>query len=467
MANPAAEARAKVQANYPGATVVERTHRGIRHNIGPNKYALDMSIGPMHYGVDQEIDTAWEAAAAPWTWQMVKAGFSCFAKDRLDAATVARYTDPNTGEYVELDPQNLQYSNDRNDIELIAVPDSVLGTISDDTVTWPDGYGLGRSFKWQAQTERLHKELILESGSLPAVPQFIRDGGNPVLELALSFRKSSSAVGIYVNGVLWDEKAGNPQETITNVEWRIISTQQTLWYFGLPRSWDSSVGFIIGTFTLKKQGPSLYITHRVPLLWIEDTDRVWPIKIDVTVDEQIGATGDDGYFRSDGPHDTSGGIGQISGLLGGFTRDAYRRYTGLSGLSGVTITTAYESLYGEAAQAGTPETNIYCEETASPSWPYSDRADYIGRSLTTAFTVMDTTITEDAWTNTPSHVSVLQELVNSVDPSEIVFQHRQDSAPADSRLTFECWDSDTTHAGKLHMEYTPSPTHFRKLFGYL
>ena len=52
MANPAADARAKVQANSPGASVSARGRKAITHQhpSHPNKFASDYHIGPIHYG---------------------------------------------------------------------------------------------------------------------------------------------------------------------------------------------------------------------------------------------------------------------------------------------------------------------------------------------------------------------------------------------------------------------------------
>lgn len=54
MANPAAEAHARVLAAHPEAVVVERGRNSIKHRLadGPDgrpRFALDCSIGPLHY----------------------------------------------------------------------------------------------------------------------------------------------------------------------------------------------------------------------------------------------------------------------------------------------------------------------------------------------------------------------------------------------------------------------------------
>ncbi|KKL74917.1 hypothetical protein LCGC14_2060060, partial [marine sediment metagenome] len=98
MANPAAEARAKVQAAHPETVVVERGRNSIKHRLadapdGRQRFALDCSIGPLHYGPnnDQEIDTELVPSVAPWDWEMTKAGFEVRAISDLSAGQVIEY----------------------------------------------------------------------------------------------------------------------------------------------------------------------------------------------------------------------------------------------------------------------------------------------------------------------------------------------------------------------------------------
>ncbi|KKK68369.1 hypothetical protein LCGC14_2944750, partial [marine sediment metagenome] len=266
MANPAAEARAKVLATHPEAVVVGRGRNSIKHQIadspeGRPRFALDVAIGPLHYGPaeDQEIDTALVPSVAPWDWEMTKAGFEVRALSRLDAGQVIEYRDGS--EWVRFQPMALQYSNDLDQIQQIAMPGAVDAAVDDDTLTWTDGYGPGRSLSWQAQTARLAKLLTINAPTdLPAVDQFILDGGGPVLELNFVFA-FSSGVTPYVNGQPWG-RGGQAKDRDTQglVEFR-NDAGDVLWWFNLPRSWDADGNEQLGTFRFKKQGNSLYVTH--------------------------------------------------------------------------------------------------------------------------------------------------------------------------------------------------------------
>ncbi|KKN41161.1 hypothetical protein LCGC14_0725910, partial [marine sediment metagenome] len=326
MANPAADARAKVKANHPEAVVVERGRNFIKHRLanhadGRQRFALDVAIGPLHYGPDnnQEIDTAFQPSVAPWQHEMIKAGFEVRALSDLSAGQVIEYR--NGSEWVRFQPMALQYSNDLNQIQQISMPGAVDASVDDDMLTWTDGYGPGRSLSWQAQTARLAKLLTIGSlADLPAVDQFILDGGTPVLELNLIFAHSAG-VTPYVNGQPWSKGDRNTQGL---VEFR-DGQGNVLWWFNLPRSWDAEGNEQLGTLRFKKQGNSLYVSHRVPLGFVQGA--VYPLMVDVTVDEQVGASTDDAYQGEGSSLNNAGNTMFIGDIAGTVYNSGYRFQT--------------------------------------------------------------------------------------------------------------------------------------------
>ncbi|KKN19506.1 hypothetical protein LCGC14_0944930, partial [marine sediment metagenome] len=326
MANPAAEARAKVKAAHPEAAVVQRGRNSIKHRLadhpdGRQRYALDVAIGPYHYGPasDQEIDTALVPSTAPWDWEMTKAGFEVRALSNLSAGQVIEYR--NGSEWVRFQPMALQYSNDLNQIQQISMPQAVDAAVDDDTLTWADGYGPGRSLSWQAQTARLAKLLTIGSlADLPAVDQFILDGGTPVLELNLIFAHSAG-VTPYVNGQPWSKGDRNTQGL---VEFR-DGQGNILWWFNLPRSWDTEDNEQLGTFRFKKQGNSLYVSHRVPLSFVQGA--VYPLYVDTVVDEQVGTGTDDAYQGEGGSLNNAGNTMFTGDIAGTVYNSGYRFQT--------------------------------------------------------------------------------------------------------------------------------------------
>ena len=472
MTSPALIARVAAQIRWPGAVVVERGRGHIkhRHPIQPNRFMLDTQVGGVgwHYGPSNlEVDTAWEPGVAPWAYQMVKAEFNAYLLSRLDAGMVGRYTDPTTGEYVEFDPQNLQWTNDLDQIQSVDIPKSVDAVISDDTARWPNGYGPGRHFSWQAQTARFEKLLTIDTlASLPTANATIRAGGNPSLELQLTFRRSAG-VQIWINGALWNEASNNPQPTSGLVEFRQISTGQVLWWFNLPRSWDSAGNQVIGTFWFKKQGPNLNVFHRIPLAWIEDAARVWPIKVDTTIDKQVAANGDDAM------ESVSSGVVSITPpynyLEFGYRWETFHiglRFTAISGLSGVTIdkVNTYLTFRALETDSGAFVGDWYAHDVAAPG-SFSGAYDISGRPRTTA-TCEGDGVDFGNWTSggdynfvgdgVNSIGDIIQELANSYDPSAIALLHIYASGTGE-RETPD-YSNSTTLCPKLHIEYTAGGT---------
>ena len=467
MANPALEARAKVNAAHPEAVVVERGRNSIKHRLadasdGRQRFALDVAIGPLHYGPneDQEIDTALVPSTAPWDWEMTKAGFEVRALSDLSAGQVIEYR--SGSEWVRFQPMALQYSNDLNQIQQISMPQAVDATVDDDMLTWTDGYGPGRTLTWQAQTARLAKLLTINTlADLPTVDQFILDGGNSVLELNLIFA-FSSGVEPYVNGQPWG-KGGQTQDKDTQglVEFR-DDQGNILWWFNLPRSWDADGNEQLGTLRFKKQGNSLYVSHRVPLSFVQGA--VYPLSIDVTIDEQVGASTDDATEMDTG----SMVLSQTWAAFGNFVgyRESGFRFEGISGLSGGTIDVASLTFYAQASDTGSFVGDFYAHDAEAPgTFTTTDGnvSDTAQRPRTTATCEADSidfgnwTVNveypfDDSGSDTDTIKDIIQELANSYDPSVIVILFIFTSGNGE-RLA-KTYDNDTSLAAKLHIEYT-------------
>ncbi len=455
--NPAAEARAKVKENHPEAVVVERGRNSIKHRLadasrGRKRFALDVAIGPYHYGPDndQEIDTALVPSTAPWDWEMTKAGFEVRALSDLSAGQVIEYR--SGSEWVRFQPHALQYSNDLDQIQPISMPQSVNATVDDDTLTWTGGYGPGLDFSWQVQTARLMKLLTINApGDLPAVDQFILDGGNPVLELNLIFAHSSG-VTPFVNGQEW--KRGD-RDTQGLVEFR-DDAGNILWWFNLPRSWDVQNEVVLGTLRFKKQGNSLFVSHRVPLDFIQLPANAYPLKIDTTVDEQVGAA-DDNAREDDTScrRDIAVGIGNGFGNI----RQSGYRFQTVAVANSATIDVSYIELYA----VGTGHTGVKSKVMGhdvddSPDYSTCDLDTRISSVATTAKTDWDpSSWLDNIWHQSPSIVDSVQEIVDRggwVSDQAMGILHGDDGTTSINIITSDSYDTDTTKAPKLHIEFT-------------
>ncbi|KKN87583.1 hypothetical protein LCGC14_0256240, partial [marine sediment metagenome] len=276
-----------------------------------------------------------------------------------------------------------------------------------------------------------------------------------------------SGVEPYVNGQAWGkgQNAGD-RDTQGLVEFR-DGDGNVLWWFNLPRSWDSEGNEQLGTFQFKKQGNSLFVTHRVPLSYVQDA--VYPLMVDVTVNDQIAADTDDMYEI-----ESSGNVWDGSGMAlkdntttsrnwGGFRWDSP---TGSWPANGDTIDVAYQESYFYDNPGDDIHHHIYAEDAAGPGTftAGSGSYDITGRTPTTAKVDWDAigVAPSGAWVQSPSLVSVFQELVDDYTITAVVLVWKS-GLKDDTHVSDREWtrirehDTSSTFAAKLHIEYTLSP----------
>jgi hypothetical protein len=179
-----------------------------------------------------------------------------------------------------------------------------------------------------------------------------------------------------------------------------------------------------------------------------------------TLNLQVGATADDGNY-STGP---DGGIDDADGYPScGWVDDAFgnnenstiwARFTGVSGLTTVTIQSATYQMYGSGnfGDAGI-DIHIVAEKTAAPANPTS-KTDGAGRTRTTEFTQF-TGAQPTSQFNSYTVTDVIQELADAVNPSVIlIFCDGQDyTAGTDHFHYIEAYETSSTNAPKLDITY--------------
>ena len=239
------------QIDTKSEIISARTINSKTHDLGEGRYAWDGSIGAIHYEDNgwQEIDNYFEPGVAPWDWQMLEAGYHIRVKEDITAGQIIEFE--KQGETVQFQPMALEWTNDLDQIQPIAMPNNVTPVVTNPevdllpavgmlshqgTIRWNDAYGEGLDFEWQCATTRLMKVLEIESLSkLPSPEQYILDSDNPVLRLNLIF-DPSSGTGIYVDDELWDKSS--KIQTFSTIEFR--KADEVLWGFMPLRYWFSA-----------------------------------------------------------------------------------------------------------------------------------------------------------------------------------------------------------------------------------
>ena len=481
MTNPAADARAMAQANWPGASVFSRSRKAITHQhpTNPLKFASDYHVGPIHYGAseDQEIDTDWEAGGIPdqpWLWKMVQNDFNAYAMPGtadFDAGQIIRYVDPDSSEEITFQPQQIQWSNDLDQIEAVADPATIAGAVSGEELTWLGAYGAGIDFVWQAQTGRMQKRIEIDALATIGPPaQFILDGGNAYLKVPFIFQKTLG-LEIWIDGVEWDEKANNPLITANQVEFK--SGSSTLFYMAQP--WAASTNEAIEDsenikveLFFRKTGPNLFVEVRIPWSWLETV--TYPIAIDPSVNYQVGASSDDAWQSAGSTMnltDTDHVTDAVDEWLGS-------RWTGVTLDDGATIDVVWVDVAIKNLNQDEPNVTIDFEDASAPGTFTTANNNISGRTGTTATVLWDDPnyginaswqFTSDIKTP-PELKTIIQELVDSYDYSlgSSMVCRMEALGPNSRDLQTRTYDGDTAKAAKLHIQFTAPGGAERRVF---
>lgn len=451
MARPAEELRNRAQERWPGASVSRRGRRWIEHAhpTDTRRRMLDVSIGALHYGdnADLEIDTAWQADSDTWQHAMLDADFHARAKASFQGAPLVEYEDRASGHTITFQARQLEYTNDRNDIQAINPPQAVNATVADDVLSWAGAFGTGLDFEWEAQTSRLAKRLVIQSlASLPSPTAQILGGENPVLRLAWQMAYSTGHP--FIDGVQWNPNSD--VDTFGVVEFR-DEAGNVLFAFSPSRAFDGNDEETPLVTRLSRSGPNLFVEVRVPWAWLETA--AYPVTVDPTVDAQIADSNEDGSEILDGTINL--GDAQPR-LAAGEDEYTIQRFTGVTISQGATIDVAYISLAVSNSGRDKPNFNIYAEDVDNAPAPSTTTSDISGRTPTTAATEWTALggLGGIATYNSPSIVAVIQEIVDRAGwaSGNAIAIICDDLGSGDFQHYHH--NGSPTDAPRLHVEYT-------------
>jgi len=456
--NPAAQIRSEMQSKWPGATVFKRGKGYLKmaHPSVARKRSLDTQVGAKYHKGNgpwteaDEIDTAWVVSSGAWDYEVTKNDFYCYVRDSVPVSY--RYVDGVTSGEVELTVDQPQWVNDAGDKENLSISFSqVTPSINDDTIRWND-IAPGWDIAVQAQTARLAKRVYIESlGSLGDAPTV---GGVEYLSFQLKFQKTSG-LDIWINGVLWNEKNNNPQQTDGIIEFRDAS-QNVVFSFQVPWAVDADDSQPSVVQYVRNTGNQLWIEVRVPWSWLQSAN--YPIEIDPTIDEQVGASTDDAY------EDTTSGSVNVTDTrvrapdsnreMAGF------RWTTVDLESTDTIDVAYFQLRVFTDAGDDPSCDWEVENADSPATFSTASNDLSNRTVYgTSVAWDDTNIMTggEGFYSSPSIVSLIEAVIagaNWDNNDPIVLLGTYNGSYNGGPLSSRSYDNDTSHGAKLHIEYT-------------
>lgn len=469
MGCPARAIREDIAQRYPGAEVVARGRSWIKHRVGADRFVWTGLVGPapLHfgtepYGWESEIDTEWAVGDpvgdAPWLY-VIKgtAGYDAYFGPgtlAFDAGQIVRYVHVGTGEAVAFQPLQLQWSNDLDQIEPVGDVQAVDGVVAGDEVLFAGAYGAGLDFRWQAQAVRLWKGLRVEAGALGVPPAWMDEAGL-CLKLQFVFGVSPQ-VTVWIDGQQWNKNT----RTVTGNEVEFRYGDVALWSFKAPRAVGFDGAAVAGEQVFRKSGNNLIVEVRVPWVWLQGA--VYPVVVDPTVNEVIGASADDaqestvGFVTVDGSYVAASQAGAWCGF----------RFQTVAAEG--TCNNAYLSIWCANSANDDPDVVIYAEdEDDVAAYSAGATSDISGRTYTTASTVWQATGIGTGYVQAPDLVDEVQEVFDrggwsSGNDMGIAYEGQSSSA-----FTVTAWDGNPDRAAKLDIDYTSGEAEAASLLALL
>jgi hypothetical protein len=288
-----------IVSREPIEIVARRSAYAKHYQLGPQQYRAVISAAPMHYldenGRWQDIDTditklpdgtfaseansvkmhfparlgpagtiTADATAYPVTapaWQ--RAGVQVAQEEPVDVAASARDFS------VVWTPQAMAFSDEEGHTTLIANVAATDGDVHDNVIRYPEAFP-HTTEEFKVLPAGFKHNLILSA--LPQLP------GDSMSTLDYSGELTlPPEIGLFVDGV---EQKGD-FTTGSNVELR-DQQGETLGYLMAPYAYeqDDPRQMVQGTHAIHREVGSITLTVHIPLVWLTDPNRTYPVVID-------------------------------------------------------------------------------------------------------------------------------------------------------------------------------------------
>lgn len=284
MANHAA----LIRQENAGLDVVGRGRHFVEFALPDGKRRHVATIDPLHKrDSETEIDATWYPDSGAWQWRIGENDWQAHARSVFNVGSLIEWRH-SSGEWVIVDPQSINWINQDNSRQQIAIKQAVTGTASDATLTFENAYGAGRHFEYIAHPRRLIKHFVLDQ-ALPDPAAWLTGALWFEVEWTIT---NSAGVELYLDGARWKRKNKVKVQTANAIEFRSLATGEVLWYADAPIATDSTAAENGGPqrsacqYEVAAQGGSYFIRVRVPREWM--LSAVYPVIIDPTFTDGYG-----------------------------------------------------------------------------------------------------------------------------------------------------------------------------------
>jgi len=350
---------ALIRQENAGLTVSRRGRRFLEFALPDGKTKHVATIEPLHLrDSETEIDATWVTDTGAWQWKLASTDFQAHARSVFNVGNLYEWRH-SSDEWVIVDPQSINWINQDNSRQQIAIKQAITGAANDATLTFQNAYGAGRHFSYTAHPKRLIKHITIDTlGDLPA----------PTVTGTIWFEaeftiSNSSGVELYLDGVRWARGNNVRVRTGNQIEFR-NDAGDVLWYADAPIATDSDGETVSAEYEVRRQGGTYFITVRVPREWL--LSAVYPVIVDPTFTDGYGGdvtTYADTCILSPLPESNNGARPDLWSQA---SRHVLLRFILSSIDSGATCDSA--TLYVTYKQPDEATYNVYQIATANGDW---------------------------------------------------------------------------------------------------
>lgn len=467
------------QTAYPGQFEAEpvepvelvgnRTRTSKTYSLGDGKYALNVSIGSIHYKDDlsdpeelwKEIETGIVSSnRTNWDWEVSRGHWTLLIAEDTTVAL------GRSGHWIGFRYAGFGYLDwATKDYVVLGTPNSVTPVVTGNTITWSNLFG-GVDLEYVYDADGFKENLY--------ITQSARDWlvAHPPSSYGLDNQTT-----YLVGGLECDWQSAYPAETIdgTPVNWSNVNEfvdQGVFWRHPITSE-------IVTALPIGKAGhPDIYVGNwtdiRYRFYTLEENHYLlfgarvlelnsFPsgtIVLDPTVNEQVGSGYDDAHEKGDSTFSNSDSSVETFSRTSPdsqFYKCAGYRFQSVAIPQGATIDVAYMQVHCVATSD--PLLTIYGHDVDDAD-DFNDNQHIISetyRPRTSASAVWDDDGDLQLWQNTPSITSVVEEVVGRGSWSsgnDMVMLFIASTAANFRQCYSNAYDGVPGNAAKLYVEYT-------------
>lgn len=443
-----------------------RTRTSKTYSLGADRYALDLSIGSVHYKDDladpyelwKDIDTAIVPSARPaWDWEVVKGNWHLLIRQDTTVAL------GKAGHWIGFKYAGFGYLDwSTKEYVVLRVRNAVSPVVTDNKITWPDIFD-GVTLEYVYTPDGFKENLYISQAArdwLVANPPSSYGLSNPTTYLVggleCDWLNAYPAEDAYGTAINWN----NANEFIDKgVFWRQPVLNKVVTALPLGYAFHDDIALdepVKLRYRFYEQGGKHYLLYGARVLDL-NAYPAGTIVLDPTIDEQVGANLDDvdEYEATGTVTDRATDVRHQASTSEYGRYWGAHRWTGITGITaGDTIDVCYVTFDVTSTDYDDANFNMHFEELAAPpTFTTGGGGDVTSRDRTETSVAFIKDGCGTGAEQSPELKTALQEVVDTYTPTTIVLICRPNSDTAKSFFTTPHNDTPSS-AAELHIEYT-------------